>query len=138
MPRRIFLPGLMLPALFLFSSLGLAQKNYDLKEMTPEITQAIESRRTRYAELQHFKSTAAVGENNRGFVELLRPLPEATGPTEDENRDRKLIYQAIVDQNHLDPEEMGKVQEVFAEVQRGKARPGEMIQLPSGEWVPKR
>ncbi len=116
---------------------ALAQKSYDLREMTPEIKQAIENRKARYAELQQLKIQTVVGENNQGLAELLKSSPEARGVIEGENRDRRVIYQAIVDQNGLGNQGMAKVQAVFAEVQRGKARPGELIQLPSGEWVQK-
>ena len=105
--------------------------------MTPEIKQAIENRKARYAELQQLKIQTVVGENNQGLAELLKSSPEARGVIEGENRDRRVIYQAIVDQNGLGNQGMAKVQAVFAEVQRGKARPGELIQLPSGEWVQK-
>jgi uncharacterized protein YdbL (DUF1318 family) len=54
-----------------------------------------------------------------------------------ENRDRKVIYQAIVDQNNLGAGGMAQVKLVFGDVQREKARSGDLIQLPSGEWVKK-
>jgi len=117
-------------------SLG-ATASYDLREMTPEVQTALQGRQARYAELQRLKSESILGEDNRGFVKMLRESTEARGVAQTENQDREVIYRAIVDQNQLGPDGMTQVQQVFAEVQRGKAKSGDLIQLRSGEWVQK-
>jgi uncharacterized protein YdbL (DUF1318 family) len=110
---------------------------FDLKEMTPEVKSAIASRQARYAELQSLKAGGIVGENNQGFVQVLRPSTDAERIAREENEDRQTVYDAIAKQNGLGPEGLGKVQEVFGEVQRGKAKPGEWIQFRNSEWVKK-
>ncbi len=111
--------------------------NYDLKEITPEVQQALDSRKARYGDLQRFKSEGTVGEDNQGFTKLLKDSPEADSAVQAENENRQVIYQAIVDQNNLGPGGMSDVRSVFAEVQRGKARPGDFIQERSGDWTQK-
>ena len=122
----------------LFVEAAAAAPSYDLKEMTPEVEKALEGRKARYATLQGFKGRGFVGETNKGYIEILDALTEAGQAVADENRDRKLIYEAIVAQNHLGPESIAEVRRIFAEVQRGKAQPGDLIQLPSGEWIKKK
>ena len=123
-------------------SLGVATPlfaavSYDLKEMTPEAQKAIAGRQARYGELQRLKSEGVIGEDNQGSVKLLKDSTEARAVMQSENQDREVIYQTIVDQNHLGPSRITEVRTVFAEVQRGKAQPGDSIQLRSGEWVQK-
>jgi uncharacterized protein YdbL (DUF1318 family) len=110
---------------------------YDIKEMTPEIEQALQNRQSRYSQIQQMKNGGVLGENNKGYVEVLKPLPDADAIASDENADRRKIYQAIVSQNNLGSAGMGPVQTAFAEVQREKASAGDYVQLPSGDWVQK-
>lgn len=110
---------------------------YDIKIMTPAIQQAIQGRQARYAQLDQLKQTGAVGENNQGYVEVLQPTPAAESVAQAENYDRRVIYEAIVEQNNLGPAGMANVQVVFGEVQRGRARPGEWIQSRTEEWIQK-
>jgi len=114
-----------------------AAENYDIKQMTPAIDQALKNRQMRYREVQTQKIAGTIGEDNQGFLQVLREAPGVPDLAASENADRQVIYQAIVDQNQLGAEGMAKVKEVFAEVQREKALPGEFIQLPSGDWIRK-
>lgn len=127
-----FFVSLAGPSLFAY---GL--ENYDLKEITPALQKAIEDRQARYPELQRLKSAGVIGEDNQGFLRGLKEAAEAEGLVQSENQDRELIYQALLDQNQLGPEAIERVRAVFAEVQRGKARAGDFIQLRSGEWIQK-
>ena len=110
---------------------------YDIKEMTPQVQQALHSRQERYETLQSLKTSGAVGENSRGYVEALSNEGNAASVVSQENSDRKIIYRTIVEQNHLGPSGLSQVETVFAEVQRDKAHPGESIQTASGQWIQK-
>ncbi len=114
---------------------ALAQ-NYDIKEMTPAIKQALDNRRARFNELQKYKQTGAIGEDNHGYVAVLSAGGGASAVASDENRDRRVIYTAIAEQNNLS-HAMGTIEGVFAEVQRQKAQPGEYIQQDNGQWAVK-
>ena len=122
---------------FALGNSALAAQNYDLKEKTPGIQQALDHRKARFAELEGYKTRGLIGEGNNGFVEVIDAQTEVGETVAAENLDRKLIYEAIVSQNNLGPTGIAEVKHIFAEVQRGKAKPGEKIQLPSGEWVKK-
>ena len=114
-----------------------AEQRYDLKEITPAIQQAIGHRQARYDELKRLKSAGVVGEGNQGLAEALTGDDPVRRLLEAENADRTIIYQAVVEQNQLGADGLARVQAVFAEVQREKAQPGEMIQDPAGPWVKK-
>ena len=111
--------------------------SYDLKTLTPEIKQALDGRRDRFDELQSLKSQGIVGENKVGYVEVLTPNDTAKAAVNAENKDRKLIYVAIADQNDLTTNALGTIESVFAEVQRSKAQAGDRIQLENGTWTTK-
>lgn len=112
-------------------------EDYSLKTMTPQVKAALDARRDRYHEIQQLKQEGLIGENNRGYLELLKPSSAAAKAVEAENKDRRLIYQTIADQNGL-KDSLDIIEKTFAEVRREKALAGEWIQLPSGEWVQKK
>ncbi len=119
-------------------SAGVARASqYDIREMTPQIQQAFSARQDRYREIEQLKTAGSLGENNQGFVEARNGSPAVSATAQAENRDREVIYRAIVDQNNLGPAGMTQVKSVFAEVQREKAGSGEWVQMPSGAWVRK-
>ncbi len=131
---------MFMTALFTFLTLAYPAAfagKYDLKSITPEVNRALKGRQARYAQLQDMKRSGLVGENNKGFTASLKGDPAAETIVAAENRGRRVIYQALVDQNSLGPSGMMDVQRVFAEVQREKAAPGEKIQGPSGSWETK-
>ena len=113
-----------------------AAAKYDIKQMTPEVEQALEGRRGRFDKLKEFKKQGVVGENNRGYVEVLGANGPAIGLVAQENRDRKVIYQTIADQNGLQSA-LNVIEKVFAQVQREKAQAGEKIQSDDGRWTEK-
>lgn len=95
--------------LTLSASAALAE-TYDIKQMTPEIQSAISRRQARYSELQAAKQSGAIRETNQGLVQGAEPLASS------ENNDRRIIYQAIANQNGLGAEGLQIVQRAFAEV----------------------
>lgn len=117
------------------ASTAWAEGSYSLKETTPAVQQAISQRQARFNQLQALKSAGSVGEDNQGYVKAFDA--SAQGIATAENRDRRTIYEAIVEQNNLGSENLRQVEQIFAEVQREKARPGERVQTPSGGWIQK-
>jgi len=113
-----------------------AEAKYSLKEMTPEISAALEARRARFDNLADLKAKGMVGEDNRGYVKALVSAPEVEAVVEAENKDRTIVYTTIAGQNNL-AGEIATIEKVFAEVQRDKAKPGEEIQADSGQWITK-
>jgi uncharacterized protein YdbL (DUF1318 family) len=116
---------------------GLLAATYDIKEMTPAIESALQNRQARYGHIQEMKEGGILGEDSRGYVAVLKPFPDADSVASAENADRRTIYEAIVSQNNLGGEGLAQVEAAFAAVQREKARSGDSIQLPSGDWTKK-
>jgi len=135
MKKLLFLPTLLIMLLSMAPSVAQAAE-YNIKEMTPEVQQALDGRKGRYSQLSEFKAQGVIGENNRGYVELLTDDSGAQRIVDQENRDRKTIYTTIARQNGIE-DELGTIERVFAQVQRDKASDGEMVQSEEGEWTKK-
>ena len=118
------------------SGMAFAQA-YDIKEMTPAVKSALEGRKARFSELKALKAQGIAGETNRGYVEALGGDKTAAKLAEMENKDRRVIYEAIVVQNDLGVRALTTVEGVFAGVQREKASVGEKVQDASGTWMSK-
>ncbi len=115
-------------------SVVLAQ-GYDIKTLTPDVKVALDARKARFSELKALKAKGLVGENNRGYVEVLGGGADAKALVNAENANRKAVYLAIVEQNELADGALATVEGVFAGVQRAKAVAGEKVQDPSGNWL---
>lgn len=118
------------------ASLSLAA-NYDFKDITPEIEKALKSRQSRYYQLQKLKQEGVIGENNKGYVTDLKNNATATSMADAENRDRRVLYENLAEQNHLGGTGLLEIQKAFAEVQAEKAGAGDMVQSADGHWKKK-
>jgi uncharacterized protein YdbL (DUF1318 family) len=127
---------LMILAATLTPMSARAEAKYSLKEMTPEVSAALEARRARFDNLADLKAKGMIGEDNRGYVKALVSAPEVEAVAEAENKDRAIVYTTIATQNNL-AGEITTIEKVFAEVQRDKAKSGEKIQDTNGLWVTK-
>ena len=114
-----------------------AQQSYDIKELTPEVKSALDSRRGRFDELKQLKAQGVVGENNKGYVEVITHDGDAKMVVDAENKDRNFIYKTIAEQNGLPSDALSTIETVFAQVQRNKAVSGDKIQNPDGSWATK-
>ena len=125
---------LMIAAL---GSMSCREHGYRLQK-TPAVQKVLNDRKSRVLVFQVLKAKGLIGENNEGFITILKPTqPKEKSLVEAENRDRKFIYDTVVAQNHLGPEGLAKVEEEFAKTRRDRAKKGNLIQLPSGKWVRK-
>ena len=137
--RPIFLIGIFFTAL-LGAGMGPATANaatYDIKEMTPEVKSALDNRKNRFDQLRALKQKGAIGENNHGYVEVIGGDSEAQSVADAENKDRRVIYKTIAEQNNLPGDALSTIETVFAQVQRDKANSGDKIQDASGSWITK-
>lgn len=128
--------GIVLLSMMCWTGPVMGAQSYDIKEMTPEVLSALDGRRERYETLIALKAEGVLGENNSGYVEVLKNEGDAQAVADGENADRKVIYQTIADQNNL-TDALGTIEAVFASVQREKASSGDMIQTESGAWISK-
>ena len=135
--RKLYTLGLAVSLMILTTVPLCFAADYDFKELTPEIKKALQERQARYTEIQNLKREGMIGENNKGYVTGLQNSSRVGSITAAENRDRRIIYEALATQNKLGGNGLLEVQKAFAEVQHEKAGPGDMIQSASGDWKKK-
>jgi len=132
--RQIYTFGLAVVLVILAVASNCFAADYDYKTMTPDIEKALKNRQSRYYQLQSLKQEGVIGENNKGYITDLKNNATAATLTAAENRDRRVLYEALVEQNKLGNTGLLEVQKAFAEVQSQKALAGDMVQSSSGDW----
>ena len=99
----------------------------DLGAVTARLAQRLGS-------LDQLKSSGAVGETNRGLVDLRAASPAAGDLVAAENRDRGIVYAAIAQQTGSTVETVGRAR---AKQIAAASAPGVWVQRESGEWYKK-
>lgn len=110
----------------------------ELNESSPRVTQIANSMKKRNAQVVALKKQGSIGENNRGFLELIRPEVLAgdeeknnvQGVVAAENADRKALYKELARLNRDQSLDITTIEGVYAKKRRERAKPGEHIQLP--------
>jgi hypothetical protein len=77
------------------------------------------------------KSQGIVGEDNRGYLAVLKDAGEQQGTVDAENQDRRKIYTAIAKQQGTTPDLVGRRRAMQI---AQKADPGTMLQDADGHW----
>ncbi len=100
--------------------------------------------RNRNPQLVPFFNEEAIGENNRGYVEILdtsgldlRARANLNRLVDAENTDRRQLYQEVARALNIDPGQISRIQTIFAEEWQKSAEPGWFIQKADGSWVRK-
>jgi hypothetical protein len=88
----------------------------------------------RLGSLDQLKSSGAIGETNRGLVDLRAASPTAGDLVAAENRDRGLVYAAIAQQTGSTVDTVGRAR---AKQIAAASAPGVWVQRESGEWYKK-
>ena len=136
---KISFPWVLILLVMAFGSMSCREHGIRLHK-TPEVQKVLNRRHARAAELKTLKAKALIGENNKGFITILKPSDvqaKEKSWVEAENHDRKFIYNTAVMQNHLGDKGLAKVEEDFAKTHCTRAIKGDFIQTPSGKWVQK-
>ena len=128
--------GLLMVLSLLKGPIPSVMAQYEIKEMTPALKTALDSRRARKEQLNELKQKGVLGENNHGYIEVISAGSEAQSVADDENHDRKIIYETIAEQHNLSGA-MDTIESVFAQEQRDRAKAGDKIQDESGRWMTK-
>ncbi len=81
------------------------------------------------------KAEGVVGENNKGYLEVIGANKGKAGVITAENSDRKQVYTAIAKQQGTSVDLVGKRR---AKQIAKKAKPGQWIQDQSGKWYQKK
>jgi uncharacterized protein YdbL (DUF1318 family) len=88
----------------------------------------------RLGSLDQLKSSGAIGETNRGLVDLRAASPTAGDLVAAENRDRGMVYAAIAQQTGSTVDTVGRAR---AKQIAAASAPGVWVQRESGEWYQK-
>lgn len=130
----------------LVSSIGpnLAFAQVDIDISSPAIRKLKDSLAGRFGSLKGFYTGGALGENNRGYVEIrdesglnLKKKADLRKLAEAENSDRKALYKEILVANNLETRFLSEVERLFANSWRNKALSGSWIQKDDGTWARK-
>lgn len=108
----------------------------------PAIRKIIDSRAARLGDVNRYKGTGVIGENNKGLLEArklesitdLRERAAVQQVVRAENTDREQLYKEIAAVKNIDLSQLDKIRATYAETLRANARPGDWIQLPDGTW----
>lgn len=121
---------------------AFAQVDIDIS--TPAIRTLKASLAGRFKSLKGFYNRGALGENNRGYVEIrdqsglnLKEKADLRKLVTAEKRDRKALYMEILKANNLETRFLPDVERIFANSWRKKAVQGSWIQKDDGTWVKK-
>jgi len=91
--------------------------------------------RQHQAQVDAFKASGALGENNLGFLEVRDNQEGAAALAATVNADRKTMYQGIASRQNVSVEEVGKTR---ARHIAQRSKPGVWIQDAQGEWAKKK
>lgn len=88
----------------------------------------------RLSQVDALKSSGAVGENNRGYLEERGGGADVSKVVAAENKDREVVYSALAKQTGTSADQVGKAR---ARQIAQRARPGDWIQDERGDWIKK-
>lgn len=88
----------------------------------------------RISQLDSLKASGAIGENNRGFVEVRKDSGDASSVVAAENGDRDIVYQSIAKKTGSSPEQVG---EARARQIASNSASGVWLQREIGTWYQK-
>ncbi len=124
---------------------GKLKQTKKLPQGKKEVIRALQRVSFNKDDVNRYKRSGAIGENNEGGITLLAPEKITSEDREfvenlmkEENTDRVIIMNRVIQTNEtLTKKDLPKVYNMFAALNRDKAVIGEWIQLENGEWIQK-
>ncbi len=120
------------------------ERDFRIEIDTPLIRSIRASLVKRFPKLLPFYTGGSVGENRDGFVETLddeklglKDRRDLKALVDEENKDRKNLYQEVVKANKFDADRLKDVQKIFAAQWIEKSRAGWWVQDKDGKWMKK-
>jgi uncharacterized protein YdbL (DUF1318 family) len=114
------------------------------KVSSPKIRALKGSLKDRFPRLRPFYNQGRIGETNNGRLVVrneeglsLKDKSTLRRLVKEENDDRKELYAAVAEALDIDPEQIPRIQRIFAENWIRKSRPGWWIQTKEGRWIRK-
>lgn len=123
MIRRILFLCLALTALSA-STAALAESANDIRARMAQ----------RLSQVDDLKGQGAIGENNRGLLEVRDGGGDAASVVAEENRDREAVYALIAKETGATPDSVGRAR---AKQIAAASKPGVWVQDESGAWKKK-
>ena len=123
--RKVTLGSLLIMAVILLSgSVAFSQGAKEIKERM----------KTRLPTIVELKNAGIIGENYLGYLEYIGTTKKNEDVVSAENKDRKIVYEAIAKKQDTTAELVGKRRaiQIFE-----KADPGEWLKNESGKWYQK-
>ena len=147
-PAQPSKPSSALPALWKLVAIGPAvvqAAEMDLNISTPAIRAVRESLRTRFQQqLKPFMENGVLGLTNTGLIGIrdasnlpMKDKASLNSLVDQQNKDLRTLFEEIVKANKLDSADVARIQKVFADRGRERAKPGRWIQTDAGAWVKK-
>lgn len=124
MNRRIFLSLFAIVACLFANALSAAESAAEAKARMRE----------RVSTIDQLKLAEAVGENNRGFLEVRKPEGNASAVVDAENKDRATVFNDTASRAGSSPDAVGRA---FAKQVAAASAPGVWIQREDGTWQKK-
>ncbi len=93
-----------------------------------------QSMNNRLASVDALKASGAVGENNKGLLEVRSTTDAAATVVAAENADRQIVYAALAKNTGSTPEAVGVAR---AKQIAAASKPGLWLQSPKGDWYRK-
>lgn len=98
------------------------------------LSDAVGRMRARVPAIDALKQSEAIGENNRGFLEVRKEMAEATQTVTEENSDRQTVFTETARKSGSSAEAVGKA---FSRQLAGASAPGVWLQKEDGSWYKK-
>jgi len=124
-----------LPKLLLLLALAFASPALVNDLAAAEDLQAVRARmEQRLPTIDDLKAQGAIGENNRGLLEVRSGGGNAANVVSAENRDREIVYSEIAKKNNTSADQVGRAR---ARRIAANSAPGVWLQRDNGEWYRK-
>jgi len=124
-----------LPKLLLFLALALGAPALVSPLNAADDLNAVRARmEQRLSAIDELKAQGAIGENNRGLLEVRSGGGNAGRVVSEENRDREIVYSEIAKKNNTSADQVGRAR---ARRIAANSAPGVWLQRDNGEWYRK-
>jgi len=111
---------------------------------SPKIRALKSTLKERFPQLRPFYNQGRIGETNDGLLVVrneeelsLKDKSHLRRLVKEENSDRKELYAEVAEALNIDPDQVPRIQKIFAENWIRKSRPGWWIQTEEGRWIRK-
>jgi uncharacterized protein YdbL (DUF1318 family) len=131
-------------------STAYADEKIDINVRNAEIDAILDRMQKNFEQYKPFKDNGSVGENLSGYLEERKEGSSALSGDDQknlrklitrENRDRKDLYNALLEANNMDKSNLSKMEGIFAKSWYGKAEPGWYVRYNDPEkgtiWLTK-